>query len=259
MFKSIDFKRAALAISLPLVFSASHASPGGVGGATEATQVLNNLQLVASVAQQIETVQNLVQSLIVHKLNWKQLLLSNKQFGITAFAELGDLGREISEFQRYKDSLTRAGASIDQLKNVYDTRRAEAALRQIPFAQYIANEKAKIVADDARAVQRLETEKSIMERADSDMASVVANSAQFSAADGVVGAVGQLNTQMNQLVQQNARVAQILAHNTGSESYERRQQEITARKKAVDMNEAMQAAEEDKMRQTRDQLNNAFK
>jgi len=234
----------AIAAAFTIVGPTALASPGGVGGATEATQILNNVQLGTQTLKQIRSMEELITSTVYHVKNWKQLLLTNLPLGQgDVMATLGDLNREINNFQNYQSSLQRAGSSLQQLNQVFDARTVQASLRGVTFQDYLNIEARRVSDGDLQARQRLETERRIVEAANQDLQSAVANSGQFDNAKGPTEAIGMLNTQVNQLVQQNARTAIIMANATGTEQALAKKKESEAAARTADTATRMKEAE----------------
>ena len=249
---SIRLNAVALSIVLATGSVAVNASPGGVGASTEATQILNNIQLGLGVTQQTKAAVELVASTIMHTRNWKQLLLSNLPLGMGAvMATVGDLGREVNEFQKYQQSLQQAGSSLEQLKSSFDIRMVQSNLQGVSFTDYVKMEAARIASGDKQAKQRLDTERSIIERANADLSAAIANSGSYSAAVGAVEGIGMMNAQMNQLVQQNARLASIMANAAGSEQFYQREKDLAIRADGLGTSTQLQSITQ---KRTEDQL-----
>ncbi len=252
MSTSIRVSSIAAAIALAVVSPGSNASPAGMTGvATESTQVLNNIELAIQTLKQIRSMEELIQSTILHTKNWRQLLLTNLPLGQgDVVASTGDLAHEIGEFQRYQTSLATAGSSLEQLRQVFDARTVQASLRGTSFTEYINQEAVRVSEGNKQARQRLLTEKSIIDRANMDLTIAVANSENIHLAKGPTEALGMLNRQVNQLVQQNARTSQIIANATGTEQALAKEKEAFNTSRASDAAQRIRQAEEDSHQQS---------
>lgn len=246
-----------LAAAIAAFGTTAGASPGGVGGATEVTQILNNVQLGIQTLKQIRSMEELIMSTVYHIKNWKQLLLTNLPLGAGAVvATVGDLNREISNFQNYQASLQRAGSSLQQLNQVFDARTVQASLKGVTFQEYLNIEARRVADGDKQARQRLEAEQKIVEAANADLQSAIANSSSFASAVGPTEAIGMLNAQVNQLVQQNARTAIIMANATGTEQALAKKKEADFAARSADTALRIKEAEEAKTRGNLDAIRN---
>jgi hypothetical protein len=252
MSTSTKVSSVAVAIAMALGSPGSNASPAGMTGvATEATQLLNNIELATQTLKQIRSMEELIQSTILHTKNWRQLLLTNLPLGQgDVVASTGDLALEIGEFQRYQTSLTNAGSSVEQLRQAIDARAVQASLRGTSFNDYINQEAVRIAEGNKQAKQRLITEKSIIDRANVDLNVAVANSETIHLAKGPTEAIGMLNRQVNQLVQQNARMSQIIANATGTEQALVKEKEAFNTSRASDAAQRLRQAETDSHQQS---------
>lgn len=241
------------ATSVALACLGAKASPGGVGGATEVTQIANNVELVAQVGQQIKTVNQLIQSYVIHYKSLKEHIMAGLPIDPSeVIRTVNGVQMEINQLRAYSDSLQRAGSSTAQLKAILDTRNVEASIKGLTFQNYVAAERAKILAGDKRSVQRLQTEEALTAKANEDLQNARDLSAKISDTAGVHEGVAQLNTHMNLMIQQNARMLQVLAYQTGTQDSDARKaaddQKEMVLKSNVNVNEAYQTTRQRQMR-----------
>jgi hypothetical protein len=208
----------AMTMGLPRIASSASA----VVGATEVTQWLNNGELVTGVAKQAQTVTQLAQTHIQVLEQVRQQVLAGKQLvGGDLLKSLGSINAEISAVTKYKAQLQNAGASVQQLASAMDARRVEANVKNLPLSDYLKQEAAKIADGDKRAKQRLEAEKHYAQLADDDLIAAKEMSEKITGTEGMHQAISLLNTSVNKMIQQNARMLQIMAYQAGSAESDR--------------------------------------
>lgn len=242
----------ALMFGLTISVNANADGGGGAGLASELTQMLNNFELVAGVAKQVETVNQLVETYKVDldKLKSAKLAGQNLDPGANAIS-MEALNKEISATANYQASLVSAGASSADLRNDINQRTVEASLSGQTMPQYIQTEGAKIQKGDKRAIQRINAEEQYMRQVDDDYAVAKEMSGKINGTLGIQQSSQLLNTQMNRVIQQNARMTQIMAKaNTlqgdaatkANDDAQKNSDYMNAAKKANDDNIAAQRA-----------------
>lgn len=228
-----------LALSPSLV----RADPTGVTGATEMTQMLNNVELGGIFGKQVATVAQLAQSYAVQLNQLREQILAGLPIpATTVIRTIQGVNAELTAVNKYVDGLKRAGSTVEQLKTIMDARRVEASIKNMTLVDYLTKESAKIQQGDARARQRLDTEKAITEQATEDLNIAKQLSTQIQGTAGVQQSVSLLNTQINRMIQQQARMTQIMANATGTEQADRMNRELADREKAAQLAREMHEA-----------------
>lgn len=201
----------AIAAAVAMLSAQAHAT-GAVAGATEFTQMLNNYELATGVTQQIKTVQQLVQTYKTTLDQYKEMLNAGKLLNVNnLLGPLKSIPGEIAAVNDYLNSLKKAGISFEETKKAIDLRNVEAKLKKLTFEEYIAQEGAKIKQGDKRARQRIDDEEKLIKQVNEDFTIATTLSKEISNTSGVHASVGLLNTHMNRVIQQNARMTQIMA------------------------------------------------
>jgi hypothetical protein len=232
------FKTCVKLVSLVALLATAMLKPGfatgAVAGATEPTQIMNNGELMASVSQQIKTVKTLADSYIIQYKELQQAILAGLPLDPRqVMRTVQEVQAEIQSLKNYTASLEAAGASVGQLKADMEGRFVEAKLGKMTFPQYVSAETERIKKGDARAKQRLDAEQALMVKANADMDFASDQASKISSSDGVHASAQQLNTQMNKLIQQNARISTILAHTAGSTEQYMMNKDLNERKEAL--------------------------
>lgn len=210
--------KVAFALLLMVGMAAVHAGGGGSvmgnGGATEITQVLNNGQLIEQVRQQVNTVNQLMQTYRVQYSQLQQQILSGTNLGNTT---LGDVNRARSTVDAYQGSLKTVGFDLANLQQTYDRRLVEARLQNMTMEQYLARERQKIADGNAVAQARLAREKMLIEQTNQDMAIAKQYGEDAANTVGEHEAIALLNRQMNLQIQQNTRMMTAIASSQNSD------------------------------------------
>lgn len=235
MFKS-KWVYVLITVGTCLAMTAHAGTVMGNGGATEVTQWANNLQLSEGVAQQIKIVAQGVQAYKTQLDQFQaQLKAGFKLDPSSGFGSAQSLQSEISAANKYLSSLDTAGASVSALKNDLNARSVEAKLKGMTMKEYIDSEGLKVQRGDARARQRLDTEAQLTQQVTEDFRVSERLSEKITDTD-TNQSIQLLNLHMNRIIQQNARMTQIMANATGTEQADRMKKEtdaIAGRNKAL--------------------------
>lgn len=212
----LRFNSIVVAVALASNVSLVHAG-AATGGATEVTQIANNVELIAQVSEQMKTVKTLVDTYLLDIKKYYELV----QAGLALPEEALELTKrgiasELNAVRQYQSSLDRARLSANSLKRIMDQRSVEAKLKKTTFADYIEEERAKIQLGDTRARQRLDHETDVMRGVNEDFAEASAYASEISGTAGVHQSVALLNKQMNRTINQNARLLSMMAYQTGT-------------------------------------------
>lgn len=215
-----NFKKYIICVAIGVGFGlggSAHAS-GGFAGATEATQMLNNGLLTGQLAEAAETVTTL------HTKLQKQLemlridkLMSEALSGMIPQAALQAGMAEFQNIMKMRDSLSRLRGGLDSLKGSFESRFNEAQLQGISWERYVLNEEKSLKQKNQRAVQRMNEEKAYMDEVAKDHQLVQEFGSKISGTKGVHQSVALLNSQMNRVIQQNARLTEVMAKAYGTD------------------------------------------
>ena len=219
MFKS-KFISLGFAVFLGMAHVTSFAIPGvgsvlGTGGATEITQILNNVQLGAGVVEQIKTVSQLVQTYQTTYAQLQQQLLAG--MNIQGFT-LGNVTAAKNALDNYQGSLRSYQHDAGSLGTVFDTRLTEAKLQNITFEEYVRREGVRVEAGNQAAKARLQREVELLGQIQEDAAQIKRYGDQIPDTVGVHEATRLLNAQTNLLLQQMSRLTAIMLDSQGGGS-----------------------------------------
>ncbi len=203
-----------LIAAIMLVHIPARAGGGMTGGSTEVTQILNNLQLIDSVAKQAATVAQLAQSYVVQYQTLQQQILSGLKLpGIN----LGDVLQIQSNFQGYQNSLKTLGVDLTTFQNTINVRNTEAKLQNLTLQEYVQRQTQLIQNGNAQAAARVQREASEAQQIANDINLVRAFGDKIPNTEGVHGSTQLLNSQMNVLLQQMTRLVRLTSEAQGSD------------------------------------------
>lgn len=244
MFKGKWVRVIALAGTMCLGSGSALASGGG-GGATEATQIANNVELAGALAQQI----------LMYKKQLEQYTTQLQQFARqnidgaviqTVFTKPGNnaLARELTAATAGLKAFEQLHGSVSSLSTEWQKRLVEASTAGISVDRYLQIEAERIRKGNENAIKRIETEKRMMTAIEEDYALAKTWGANIESQSGINQSLGLLNTQMNRMLQQNARIVEMMSREQGiykareeQMQAERTQQGITQQKRITRNND----------------------
>ncbi|CAN7625453.1 hypothetical protein LJR189_004711 [Acidovorax delafieldii] len=199
---------------------------GKANMSTETTQVLNNIELVMQVKEQIKS--NLKQ-IEQYELQIEQFTRQvTDALNVPSFLSgmtLEGLTNEARVSLQARDAYTKLYGSVDELSREWQARLVEANSQGIPVQKYLENEADRIRKGNSLAIQRIEQEKRLMANVDEDFSLARQWGSQISRQSGINASIGLLNTQLNRVVQQNARMVQMMAQAQNSDKARKEQLE----------------------------------
>ena len=194
-----------------LAFTSTAQAGGVIAGATEPTQIMNNLQLVKVAldgAQTASTVVNQyatqIQQYQAQLTNLMKLPQLPEGLGPDAMKAANDLGR-------YKAALESLMGSLGEQQADIERRLAEARLGGMDWNTYMTRVAADAASKGQRAVERLKYEESLLEQVQSDYQFARNLQSQIPATVGQHQALQLLNAQMNRVVTQNAKLLEVMS------------------------------------------------
>lgn len=118
--------RISLAIGLLLAISTARAGGGMIGGATEITQLLNHAELVSSVAQQAQMVEQNVQAQITRLQQYVTMVQNLKQVPTSMIDQtIGPYRAQISNFQSLSAAITQLQQAANATSGLFGRSLSE--------------------------------------------------------------------------------------------------------------------------------------
>lgn len=165
------------------------------------------------------------------------------------------VGTEIDNLKRFRNELVKVEGSVDQLKGVWNTRFSLAQRNGITYEQQVLEDAVAYKRKNERAIKRLEQEKQLYAAVEEDYKRAQEWGNKITGTKGIHESAGLLNVQMNQVLQQNARVVQLLAQQQG---YDKAEEESEASAKKLADLRRRQEVHEREIRQ-KQEMNNALR
>lgn len=203
---------------LMLAASGVAAARGGFAGATEPTQLMNNAELVKVAVDGATTAQKTIEQYLL-QIQQYQNMLQNTQQLVRLPAGLGtDIAKAASDLGAYKQALTTLQGSLGQQQVAIERRVTEAKLSGKSWQGYLAQVEADVATNQNRAVARLKYEEQVLQQVEADYQFARDLQAEIPATVGQHQALQLLNTQMNRVITQNAKVLEVLSASIGRQA-----------------------------------------
>ncbi|PZO21588.1 MAG: hypothetical protein DCF26_01315 [Burkholderiales bacterium] len=242
-------KRSLIAVYASILVTIVPAAHAGAvaGGASEWTQIMNNVQLVSSGMDAAQTAKTTIDKYI---LQYKQY--ENELSNLQKFSQLPQNiqhgVRSLEDLRAYKSRLDRLHGSLAEQQRVFEKRFTEARLTGGTWEDYVEMVNKDASNKNQRAISRLEYEQSVMNQVESDYAAARALEPKIQESVGAQQSLQLMNTQMNRLVLQNAKLTEVMVASMGEQTMEnaraaekdnadlRAKETIRARQKAINEN-----------------------
>jgi P-type conjugative transfer protein TrbJ len=245
-------KRSLIAVYASIIMAiapAAHAGGGAMtGGSTEWTQMANNAELVKVAVDGAQTAKTTVDKYI---LQYRQY--ENELYNLQKFAQLPQNiqhgVRSLQDLRAYQARLERLQGSLSQQSQVFEKRFTESRLKGGTWEDYVASVREDASNKNQRAINRLQYEASVMNQVQSDYAAARELEPKIQESVGAQQSLQLMNTQMNRLVLQNAKLTEVMAASMNERS-------IEAARAAEQENEDLRAREA--MRSRQKSLNEAL-
>lgn len=206
-----SFKRLAISVASAIALaSPMQASAGAIaGGASEWTQILNNFQLIMVALDSAESAAT----------EASQYLLQMKQYenelrNLAKFSGLPpNLQKAIKAYEdmaAYKARVEKLYGSLSEQKNMFEKRFTESKLRGGNWEDYVRAVRRDASNMNQRAISRLEYEASVLDQVQTDYAAARELEPKIHEAVGAQQSLQVMNTQMNRLLIQNAKLTEVM-------------------------------------------------
>lgn len=205
-------------VAASMLASVGARAGGGIAGATEATQILNNLQLVAAGLDEAKTATTVVSQYQTQLQQYQAQLANLKSLGKLPDGLAGDSVRAISDLNRYRAALERLTGSLGQQRTIMDRRLTEARLSGGDWNSYVNSVAADAASRNQRAIERLQYEESVLQQVQSDYNFARSMQAQIPETVGQHQSLQLMNSQMNRVVTQNAKLLEVLSSTLSQQS-----------------------------------------
>lgn len=189
-----------------------------IDGATEPTQIANNIELALQYAKQIEQYKKQIDQYKTQLLQYERQITDalNVDSALSGLSMSG-LNQELGNVRQTQQAFDNLYGTLDNLERDWQARYIDAASMNLPIEDYFAREQDRIRMGNQNAIRRLGNEKRLLDDVEQDYALARQWGSSISGQEGINASLGLLNTQMNRMLQQNARISRILAQANGSD------------------------------------------
>lgn len=211
MFSAKRSLVAVYAAVLATLVAPAQAGGGGItGGSTEWTQVANNAELVKVAMDGAQTAKTTIDKYILQYKQYENELTNLAKF--TQLPENLQHGvRSLEDLRAYKSKLEQLHGSLSEQSRMFERRFTESRLNGGSWDDYVTAVRADASNKNQRAINRLQYEQSVMDQVQSDYAAARAMEPKIQESVGAQQSLQLMNTQMNRLVLQNAKLTEVLA------------------------------------------------
>lgn len=193
-----------------LCFSTARAG-GVVAGATEPTQIMNNLELVKVAVDGATTASTTVSKYML-QIQQYQTQVNNLMKLPSLPAGLGtDVLKAYNDLSRYKSALTALQGSLSQQEGTIVSRMTEARLSGRGWEGYLADQQAAANMHQGRAIERLKYEEQVLQQVQSDYDFARDLQRQIPNTVGQHQSLQMLNSQMNRVITQNGKLLEVVS------------------------------------------------
>lgn len=184
---------------------------GSIAGATEPTQILNNLELVKVAMDSAQTA-GTVASQYITQLQQYQTQLANLQALAGLPEGLGvDAAKVLNDLLGYRHALQQLSGSLGTQQAAMEQRLVEARLSGGDWRSYATSVAQSAARQNQRAIERLKYEQSVLQQVQADYTFAREVQGQIPATVGQHQALQLMNTQMNRVVTQNAKLLEVVS------------------------------------------------
>lgn len=186
-------------------------SGGVIAGATEPTQILNNLELVKVAMDSAQTAGTVVSQYTTQLQQYQTQLANLQRLARLPEGLGGDALKSVNDLIRYRNALLQLAGSLGQQQASIEQRLAEARLSGRDWRSYLAAVAADAGRQNQRALERLRYEESVLEQVQADYRFAREVQDQIPVTVGQHQALQLMNAQMNRVVTQNAKLLEVVS------------------------------------------------
>lgn len=205
-----------------LVLSASSAAfaGGSFAGATEPTQLMNNMELIKVALDGATTAKKTVEQYVLQIQQYQNMLTNTLSLGSLPAGLAPDALKAYNDLMAFKQALTQLQGSLSQQQTAIEKRVTEAKLSGKSWQGYLAEVAADVAKNQKRAVERLKYEEQVLQQVQSDYSFARNLQSQIPATVGQHQSLQMLNTQMNRVITQNAKMLEVVSASIGRQAEE---------------------------------------
>jgi P-type conjugative transfer protein TrbJ len=191
---------------------------GLIAGATEPTQILNNLQLLTNGYEEAETAATVASQYATQLEQYQTQIANLKSLAGLPAGLMEDAQQALSGLNNYKAAIQQLMGSLTQQKTAMEQRLTEARLSGKDWNSYVSAVAADAASKNQRAIDRLQYEESVLQQVQSDYSFARSLQSQIPSTVGQHQALQLMNSQMNRVVTQNAKLLEVISSTLSQQS-----------------------------------------
>lgn len=234
---------AATLVALSMVVPVRARASGLIAGATEPTQIMNNLQLLTNGMEEAKTAATVVSQYQTQLQQYQTQIANLKSLGGLPEGLSGDSLQALSGLSNYKSAIQQLMGSLGQQRSVMEQRLTEARLSGKDWNSYVNAVAADAASKNQRAINRIQYEESVLQQVQSDYTFARNMQSQIPSTVGQHQALQLMNAQMNRVVTQNAKLLEVLS-STLSQQTEKDAREAESMTKALSQQDLLRQRQE---------------
>jgi P-type conjugative transfer protein TrbJ len=221
MFKSKNFKVAFCAGAIGLSTIAFAGSVAGTGGATEVTQIMNNLELLKTGMDTATTTATTIQKYKTQLEQYRNQIINTTGLDpMKVNAQLGQLDKSYQSLTNYQALLTKTNGSMSAQMEAWNQRYATAKVAGRTVREQLEAEQKLRDQRNAAAMERAKRDQEILEETRADIQELRAAEASIPHDEGVSKSVQNMHRTMNKIAFQNTRMIEALVVSNQAKSSE---------------------------------------
>ena len=202
---------ASILIGAVLAATIAHAGGGAVGGATEFTQLMNNVELMGVAGSSA----SMVEKAIAQRIEQKEMTLM-QQLNLKSLdqipSNLLDSNFGIGALNNYRNALNQLRGSLAQETQAINQRFVEARLSGKTWEQYSQGVLQDAQNGNQSAIQRINYESGLLQQVNNDYRFAREAEAKIANVEGAQQSLQLLNSQINRIVVQNGKMLEVMAN-----------------------------------------------
>lgn len=229
--------------ALSVLVAVGARASGAIAGATEPTQILNNLQLVGNGMEEAKTAATVVSQYETQLQQYQTQIANLKSLGqLPAGLDSGNTSA-LTNLASYRQALQQLTGDLGTQQTVMQQRLTEARLSGQDWNSYVNSVAADAAAKNQRATARLQYEQTVLQQVQDDYSFARNLQSQIPATVGQHQALQLMNSQMNRVVTQNAKLLEVLS-STLSQQSEKDQRDAESMTKSLSQQDLLRQRQE---------------
>lgn len=209
---------AAVLVALSVLAAVGARASGVIAGATEPTQILNNIQLLSNGMEEARTAATVISQYETQLQQYQTQLANLKSLGQLPAGLDGDNTSALTNLANYRAAIQQLTGDLGTQQSLMNQRLAEARLSGGDWNSYVNSVAADAANKNERATARLQYEQSVLQQVQSDYAFARNLQNQIPATVGQHQALQLMNSQMNRVVTQNAKLLEVVSSTLSQQS-----------------------------------------